>query len=153
MVYLGYGYLPEKDDKYLKDLPNIICFASSQMIETIPRATEYLDNRLIMKGRATVEMRVVVKSSVDFHDFAMWWNTEIDRGSDWFHAQLLFFGIIDIFKCRFVSHLVEEVTDGVHWAKVKIEIDEFHNKLLDPSVNYVLVCGDLTDCSEVLECI
>ena len=151
MEYLG--FLPEKDDKFLKMLPEIICFASSEMIETIPQAKTYLDNNHYMIGRSTVELKVVVKSTVDFNEFAKWWNNEVDRGSEWFHAQLLFFGIIDIFKCRFVTDLTEQVTDGIHWAHIKIEIDEFYNKLLDPNVNYVLTCGDITHCNEVLECI
>ena len=151
MEYLG--FLPEKDDKFLKMLPEIICFASSEMIETIPQAKTYLDNNHYMIGRSTVELKVVVKSTVDFNEFAKWWNNEVDRGSEWFHAQLLFFGIIDIFKCRFVTDLTEQVTDGIHWAHIKIEIDEFYNKRLDPNVNYVLTCGDIIHCNEVLECI
>jgi hypothetical protein len=151
--YLGDGFLPEKDDSYLKDLPKIICFASSEMIETIPQGTEYLDRRYVMKGNATVELKVVISSEVDFNHFAKWWNTEVDRGSDWFHAELLFFGVVDVFKCRFISDLTHNVTDGINWGHVKLEIKEFYNKLLDPNVNYVLTCGDITHCSEVLECI
>ena len=151
MAYLGFN--PEKDDTYLKRLPSIICFASSEMKEYIPRATEYLDKQYVSHGRPTVEFRVVVSNTVKFNKFALWVRKDVDRGGSWFHAQLLFFGIIDVFKCRFVSDLTEEITDGVHWGRVKIEIDEWRNKLLDPNVNYVLTCGDITDCRNTLECI
>ena len=152
-TYLGGDFLPNKDDIYLEILPTIVCFANEEMHEVIPRGKDFLGNRAIMEGRPTVEFKVVVKNEINFHDFAMWWNNQVDRGSDWFYAELLFFGIIDVFKCRFVSHLVEEITDGVHWSHVKIEIDTFYNRLLDPSVKYILTCGDITSCAETLECI
>ncbi len=153
MAYLGKGFIPEKDDTYLKQLPKIFCFNSEEMTELIPRATKYLGNSNYSFGRPTVELKVVVRSEADFKILGEFFRTDVDRGSDWFHAQLLFFGIIDVFRCRFVTDFKEEVTDGVHWSHVKIEIDEFYNKLLDPGVNYVLTCGDLISCAEILECI
>ena len=147
------GFLPEKDDKYLIDLPKIMCFAGEGMKCAIPIATEYLNSRTYMKGRATVRAKFIIRSDVNFHDFALWFNNEVNRGSFWFHTELLFFGIIDIFKVRFITNIEEQMTDGVRYGTVAIEIDNFYNKLIDPNVHYILYCDDLTSCSEILECI
>ncbi len=138
---------------YQANLPSTICFAKDEITEVIPQGKSYLGAEIHFVGNATVEFKMVVTRDVDFEDFARWWNEEVNRGSDWFYAQLLFFGIIDVFKCRFVSDLIGQVTDGIHWGYVKLEIDDIDFDLLDPTVEYVLICDDIISCDAVLECL
>ena len=151
MAYLG--YLPEKDDKFLASLPKIMCLVGEGYSCTIPVAVDYLNDKHFRIKKATVKAKFIIRNDIDFHTFANWFNQEVNRGSFWFHTQLKFFGVVGVFRCRFISNISEESVDGIKFGTVNLEIDNFYNMLIDPTVNYMLYCDDITSCSEILECV
>jgi len=152
MPYLGEGYLPEKDDKILEQLPSILCLSGDSLIEEIPRATAYINNKHVPFGRPTVKLRAMIHKGVDVDELGKWFKKNIDSGMDWFHAEILFFGVKDVFKCRFINHLKTETVGGLNIAHLELEVDAFHNRFVKVGQTYVLFCDNLIECEAVLNC-
>jgi len=151
MGYLG-GYLPEKDDFYLPKLPTYLCLTMGGIQEEIFRGIEYLDGRVVSSTKPTVKATGVVANAVNLDDFGKWFQNKVNTGRFWFHAELLFFGVRDVYRVRFINDLKVIREDMLNIVHLELEIDMFYNHFIDPTETYILFCDNLIECNEVLNC-
>jgi hypothetical protein len=132
----------------LEHLPKLMCLVSGSDVYTLPRAVEYLNDRIYIDRRPTAELEY---RCVNYNGFVDWWNKKIDGGGLWFYAMLDFMGVRKVYKVRFIDNITETIPDGgIRLGRMKMELEQI--AFNEAPKTYMLLCDNDIDCNTILEC-